>query len=216
MIPPEIGCTQDSSPQLSGQSKVTKIERIAFFMAMIVYLIGCIAEFIFLTQQFGLKPAFVLSLISALPLAIAFYMWHRWNSIRKTSFDWLSLALVVTVAATAWTCTENIKRSYNHNVHHGAQWTFFRPRDPGEVSWEKFGQELRKDPAFQNVKVVLTERKHIHYVSGTLKSESDLDRLKALAQKCGIFPRDLDGPYAHSISITIPGTTRATRYETPD
>jgi len=77
--------------------------------------------------------------------------------------------------------------------------------------WDRIEKEFRKDSKFQNIKIVSTERKKIYFVSGTLEFETDLYRLIALANECGINRGHLDGPYEDSISITIPGTNRAKR-----
>jgi hypothetical protein len=82
------------------------------------------------------------------------------------------------------------------------------PNDSAEdLCWVNFKQQLFKDPDFWGVRVRYF--RHVYWVEGSLKSEADLERLIALARQCGIEERRLDGPYVHSVSITIPGTERA-------
>lgn len=92
-----------------------------------------------------------------------------------------------------------------------------------DVAWGKFKKALQKDPAFKDVSINMTKRKHIHWASGTVPSHADLDRLKLLAAECGISDRRLDGPYAHSVSLFIrdgayaPATnSRKRSQETPE
>jgi hypothetical protein len=72
------------------------------------------------------------------------------------------------------------------------------------VRWAEFERRLRLDPAFRDVQVHKSERKNIHWASGTVDSETDLTRLRSLAAECGIEGR-LDGPYMHSVSLTVRG-----------
>jgi len=75
-------------------------------------------------------------------------------------------------------------------------------RHAEDVKWAEFERLVRRDAAFQDVKINLTRRKHIYWASGTVASEADLDRLKSLASRCGI-ERNIDGPFAHSVSVTV-------------
>jgi hypothetical protein len=93
--------------------------------------------------------------------------------------------------------------------HHPGEWKFTQPPSEEDKSWTELKQELKKDRSFRNLKVNLTTNKHIYWVSGDVASESDYDRLIVLSAKCGIKGRNLDGPYAHSISISYPGSERS-------
>ena len=81
---------------------------------------------------------------------------------------------------------------------------------PEEICWNQFERAIHNDPAFRELTV--NYFRGVHWVKGSLNTEQDLDRLISLAEKCGIRDRPLDGPYVHSISITIPGTKRAREY----
>ena len=79
------------------------------------------------------------------------------------------------------------------------------PNDSEEdLCWSNFKYELTKDPSFRGI--TIRYFRSVYWVEGSLKSEADLERLIALAHACGINDRRLDGPYVHSVSITIPGT----------
>jgi hypothetical protein len=74
--------------------------------------------------------------------------------------------------------------------------------------WTEFERLMRRDPAFRNVKINLTDRKHIYWASGTVSSAADLDRLRSLASRCGI-ERRIDGPFEHSAGLTVKVSDRA-------
>jgi hypothetical protein len=87
------------------------------------------------------------------------------------------------------------------------------PREPPteeELCWVRFEQVARRDPAFKFLK--FRYFRGVHWIEGTLKDEVELDQLIALARTCDITRERLDGPYKHSISITIPRTNRSKEY----
>ena len=180
-----------------------------FSLTIAVYLTACAAEFIFIARVFGANPAMAFSLLAAIPLVVGVRMRLRWNSVN--ALDFVPLVLVVTFAT--WGNIAVVQGWYAAGLHlNPGTWTLFESPSQEDLNWKEFGREFRKDPAFKDIKIELTERKHIYWASGTLTSENDLERLVPLANKCGIPGDRLDGPYFNSVSITIPGTSRATRY----
>jgi hypothetical protein len=73
--------------------------------------------------------------------------------------------------------------------------------------WTEFERLMRRDPAFRNVKINLTDRNHIYWASGTVSSQADLDRLRSPASRSGI-DRRIDGPFEHSASLTVKAPDR--------
>ena len=92
-------------------------------------------------------------------------------------------------------------------------WASLRILDPpteDDKRWAKFHREISSEPAFAKLKI--ESHKGVHWVTGRLQTPTELERLLAIAENCGIRDRRLDGPYKHSISIIIPGTDRAEEY----
>ena len=176
-------------------------------LVILVYFIGWAAGCIFLSREFGIKNAIVISMILAIPFALIISMRSRWNSLGVG--DWGLLVMVLSVAAVG---TKTIvDRWYESGWHyrHG-RWTFFPPPSQESLKWSEFKEEFYKDASFKNLKVHRpTNSKNSYWLEGSLESEADLDRLVALAKKCGIDQESLDGPFRNSISIVIPGTVRS-------
>jgi len=174
-----------------------------FSAAIALYAMLCIAEFVFITREFGFKNAIALSILSLLPFLLSVSMRVRWKSVKGS--DWGALALLL-VAMTLATIVL-VDRWYKSGWHYRpGTWTFVTPQSEEDRNWDAFLREVRKEPAFKRIKS--RRFRGVNWLEGTLESMADLDRLIALARKCGINDRRLDGPYRHSISITIPGTTR--------
>ena len=174
-----------------------------FSAAIAFYAMLCIAEFVFITREFGFKNAIALSILSLLPILLGVYMRVRWKSVKAS--DWGALALLLiamTVASIAF-----VDRWYKSGWHYRpGTWTFLTPQSEDDRNWDAFVREMRRESAFGQLKSY--RWKGVNWLEGTIQSLADLDRLTALARKCGIEDGRLDGPYQHSISITIPGTTR--------
>jgi hypothetical protein len=178
-----------------------------FSVAIGVYVIAWIAEFIFITKVFGPKNAIALSFLSVLPFLLSVYMRCRWKSLKPG--DWL--ALVLLLAVTIEGAFLFSRGWYEAGWHYRrGEWTFFTPKSEEDRAWDEFSRVLHKEPGFR----FITHRRFrgVNWLKGSLESEADLERLIELAKKCGIKDEHLDGPYQHSISITIPGTKRAKEY----
>jgi hypothetical protein len=76
-------------------------------------------------------------------------------------------------------------------------------RHAEDVRWANFERRLSEDSTFRNVKINVTDRKNVYWASGTLATEADRKRLDQLAAECGIVDRQLDGPFVHSVSLTV-------------
>ena len=160
-----------------------------FSLTMIVYLLAWAAGFAFVDRVFGLGYAMVLSLITAFPLFVGARMRHRWPTVRARELALLAF-LMIFAAGSSIGVVQN--------------WyaTGMDRRHAEDLQFAEFGRALSKDPLFRDIKIHLTDGKNIHWVSGTVASKADLDRLNALANRCGISGR-LDGPSAYSVSIEI-------------
>ena len=167
----------------------TKAAARLFSLAFLVYLIVWAAGFGFASREFGLGAATVLSSIPALPLIVGLRMRRRWHSVQSKELVLLALLLVVAIGSSL-VVVRNWYETGMDRYH------------SEDVKFVEFGRALRKDPAFQDIRICFTKTKHIYWVSGTVKSESDLSRLRFLAARYGITGR-LDGPFEDSISITI-------------
>ena len=140
-------------------------------MTLDVAVFACLAllvgGFAFVSQEFGSRSAAVLSPLFAPPLVVAVRLHLR--CAVGSSYSSQSCSASRPVAVCSW-C--GLDRDYAEDVR-----------------WAEFKTRLRQDPAFWDVRVNKSERKDIHWASGTVASEADLDRLRSLAAECGIERR---------------------------
>jgi hypothetical protein len=170
--------------QLRSATKRTLIA-----LAVLVCVAPSVVGFVFVASDFGLRAASGLFLLFLLPpLVIAIRLRWRWPTVRGREVAYLAVLFCVAVGAMVF-------------VVRGWYDTGMDQRHAEDVRWAEFGRLMRRDPAFRNVEITLTHRKHIYYVEGTVASQADLDRLKSLALSCGIKRERLDGPYTNSVSI---------------
>jgi hypothetical protein len=176
-------------------------------MAIIAYLIGWGVEFVYITRVFGLKNAIAISFLSVLPFILSVHMRFRRTSLNAGDWGLLIMVLAVITLATM----VFVDRWYESGWHYRpGQWTFFTPPSQEDLNWDEFKKAIRKDPSFKNIKTFHPRGSRGDYwLEGSLESEADLERLIALAKKCGINRERLDGPFQKSISILIPGTERS-------
>lgn len=160
-----------------------------FTVALVIYAAGGIAVGIFVSNVFGPGCAIGLSLIVACPLVIGLRMRRRLSAM--VGRDFVLLVCLMTFACSSAT----------YLVHN---WYDNRLDDDHtkDVKYAELEQSFESDPAFSDLKLNLSKRKHVYWVSGTVDTEADLDRLKSLAAKIGI-KGTLHGPYAHSKSIEV-------------
>lgn len=148
-----------------------------------------VAGFTFASHVFGLGAAAALSLLLIPAVVVGVRLGRRWSAVRGREL--VFLAILFCVGAGGIICVVRDWYANGMDQYHAE-----------DVKWGKFEQLIRHDPTFPNVRINVTDRKQIYWVSGTVDSESELTRLRSLASQCGI-ERRLDGPFAHSVSLTI-------------
>lgn len=183
-------CMMHQSPRSLGKR--------LFCVAIVVYLIAWCVGAVYSASVFRLKLVLFPSLIAGLPIIAAVQLYRRWNSVRVSDCVSLVLLLMLSTAGTGLV------------VRHWFRSGYHLPPSEEDQNWDKFGRELRKDRRFRNI--THHRFRGVNWLKGSLQSEEDLEHLVELAKNCGIEDRRLDGPYQHSISITIPGTNRAREY----
>lgn len=161
-------------------------------MAVFASVVLLVGGFAFVSQGFGFSSAATLSLLHALPLIVAVRLRRRWPGVRGRELAFLGVLFSVAAGGSAYV----VRAWYADGLD----------RDHAEdVRWAEFERRFRRDPAFRDVQVHKSERKNVHWASGAVNSEADLARLQSLAAECGIEGRRLDGPFVHSVSLTVRG-----------
>lgn len=162
--------------------------RILVVMAL-VWLVVPIASFVYVSGHFGMVPAIGWSVVLALPLVALARMVRGRPAVRVR--EYVYLAILCACVLSLWVFV--VQGAFANGAHH---------RYAEDVRWRTFERRCSQDPAFRFIQIHKTARKNIHWASGTVATEADLDRLKGLAVECGI-EGGIDGPYAHSVSVTI-------------
>ena len=167
-----------------------RTQRITLSVAVLASTVLLVGGFAFVSQNFGFRFAAFLSMILALPLLAAVRLRLRWPAVRSRELVFLAALLCVASGGGAYV----VRAWYAHGLD----------RDHAEdMRWAEFERRFHQNPAFHDVQVHKSERKNIHWASGLVDSEADLTRLEALAAECGIEGRRLDGPFVHSVSLTV-------------
>ena len=170
----------------------SKMQRVALSAAVLASAVLLVGGFAFIYRDFGLRGAAVLSIFPALPLVVAVGLRRRWPAVRGREFAFLAILFCVASGGSIFV----VRAWYADDLD----------RDHAEdVRWAEFERRLRRDPAFRDVQIHKSERKNVHWASGAVDSEADLARLQSLAAECGIEGRRLDGPFLHSVSLTVRG-----------
>lgn len=145
----------------------------------------------FVFFDFGMFRAALIFLLFPLPsVFVAFRLRTRLPTVRGHEIGFLVILSLFATGAAIFV----VRDWYDRGLHHA---------HAEDVQWSQLENFMRRDSAFQNVKIRLTDRKHIYYVEGTVNSNADLERLLALAYRCGIKRKRLDGPFVHSVSLTV-------------
>jgi hypothetical protein len=200
----EMGLVTDAPAALADEAPAMHLPRLRFGMrrlmtvAPLVYLAISMAGCAFISNVFGLSGALALSLVLMPPLVVAVRLRRRWPGVRGRELAFLALLLAISCGGVAYVVRDWYETGMDR--YHAE-----------DERWAEFERLLRRDPALRDVRINLTDRYHIYWASGTVASEAELDRLKSLASRCGI-DRRLDGPYAHSVSLTV-GSSNGTRSE---
>jgi hypothetical protein len=111
--------------------------------------------------------------------------------------------IYVAIACILGACVFVAQAMYAHSQRKRPYNAVLESRREEDAQWDEFKKLISRDPSFRDVKISLTDRKHIYWASGTVPSDDDLERLKLLAYQCGIKGRRLDGPMAYSVSLTV-------------
>jgi hypothetical protein len=159
-------------------------------LPVLVCVAGFVAGFACVSTVFGVSSAVVLSLLFAPTLAVSMRLFFRWPDVRGRELLFLAVLFSVTVGGAVFVVCDWYSTGMDR-LH------------TEDLKWASFERLLRLDPAFQDVKVNLTDAKHIYWASGTVASDAELDRLKFLASHCGIEGGRIDGPYQDSVSLTV-------------
>lgn len=84
----------------------------------------------------------------------------------------------------------------------------YRPDAPHHIryaekqKWAEFERRVRQDQAFSDIIIQLHRARETHWASGTVATDSDLDRLRALALDCGI-EESIDCPFEDTVSLFV-------------
>lgn len=151
-----------------------------------------VGGFAFASTTFGSGSAVGLSLLLILPLAAGVRLCCQWPAVRGRDLGVVALLFCV-VSGGGMLVVRDWYRD-GIDLYHAE-----------DLRWAEFERRFRQDRAFADVQVHKTERKEIHWASGSVASQTDLDRLITLAAECGIKDRRLDGPYVHSVSLRVRG-----------
>lgn len=190
----ERGEGRSSLTQGSGQSYAGASASL-FSIAILAYFLASAVGFLYVARVFGLGGAMLLSLIPALPLVVAVRLRRRRPAVRRTELILLLALSVVASGGGIFVVRDWFDKGLDS-------------RRDEDLRWAEFGSALRRDPAFKNVDIKKSLRKDIYWVSGTVATEADLNRLQSLATRFGISRPSLDGPYQSSVSLIVKGSNR--------
>jgi hypothetical protein len=101
-------------------------------------------------------------------------MRFNWNATRPREFAFLATLLIVVLAGGIFTAS-NWYAKCKHLGH------------ATDVRFSELGKTVRQDPAFSHVEFHAPNSgyKDSYHIRGTVASETDLDRLKALSKQYG-------------------------------
>lgn len=139
-------------------------------LAIIVYFVAWLVIFTFTSCVFGSLSSIKLSIIVVLPLAIAARMRTRWSTMQGRGLSYffiLVIVVFVTVVGVVWNWYSTGMDRY-HNE---------------DVEYKRFAYIMRKDPSFCQVNIYVS-RKHVFWLRGTVATDADLARLRALEGQC--------------------------------
>jgi hypothetical protein len=139
-----------------------------FFLAIAAYLIIWAALFIFESRPFGVGSAIISSLLQAIPFIIALRMLIRWQTQRRREFVYLFILVIFVYGGVAYRIWDMYDKGQDRYYIEKSEFS-------------EFYQLLHNDPAFRNVEITETPKEYL--MTGTLSSEADLNRLKALTTR---------------------------------
>jgi hypothetical protein len=166
-------------------------KRTGIALAVLLCLAFLVRGFISVASDFGAFAAFSIFFPVLLPpFVVATHLWRRCHNVQGREVAYAAILACFCLGAIIFV----VRDWYAKGMHR---------QHAEDLQWSQFERLIRRDPAFGNVQITLTDRKHIYYVEGTVPSREDLERLKSLASRCGIERERLDGPFVHSVSLTI-------------
>ncbi len=165
-------------------------QRRALTCAIVALLLILVAAFYVASKEFGPSVATMISFPLLLTIPIAVRMRLRQAAVKRTEITMLAVLFFATIGGSASIWRESARNGWDR--YHA-----------DDLRWAEFKRRLREEPAFRDIRVEKTLRKNIYWAEGEVDSESDLVRLLSLASECGISRQRLDGPYAHSVSLTV-------------
>lgn len=147
--------------------------------------------FFIISSAFGAQMAAVIFVLLPLPvLLVASRLFSRWPTVKLREIGYLFILSIITTGAAIFVVRDWYDKGLDYD-------------HAEDKIWSKFGELVRRDSAFQNVTIKLANRKRVYYVEGTVNSNEDLQRLQLIAHSCGIKREKLDGPFVHSVSLTV-------------
>lgn len=168
-------------------------KRIILDAALVATAAILIGGAVVVSREFGFVLAVGLSLILALPLVVAVRLRRRSPSARPRELAFLVVLVCAAVGSSAFVTREWYASG-------------FAERHLEDLQWSRFESAFRRDPAYRNL-VTEWNHKSRYYVEGEVATEADLERLCKLAKQHNVrWP--LDGPFAHSKSLTVRGKIR--------
>jgi hypothetical protein len=157
-----------------------------FFLGMILYALAWTVILIVVNQTFGSGVIILLALIFTAPLLFTFVtaarMQRQLLCVRRREFVFLTILAVILLCSGGYTVW------YFHNLGMDAA-------HAERMKYEELVRIARSDAAFYHVKFSIAEEKqggYSCYLNGTVSSQDDLDRLKALGKSVWLY-WDTDG-----------------------
>jgi hypothetical protein len=152
--------------------------RRVFSLAVAAYVVLSSAALCFLFQTFGCDyKTIVLLLILAVPWIVALRMRRRWQATQGREFAFLAVLMLFVLGGSGYAVWYWFDNDF-HRLY------------AEDVRFSKLTREVRADAAFRNVRLSATRFKvnvSLYSITGTVASQSDLDRLKLLAERYGFL-----------------------------
>lgn len=164
--------------------------RVLFSGAIVVLLVAFTCVFVAACREFPPWVAVLVSVPLTLPILVVVRLRCRWHAVSRKDVATLVVLLLAAMGVSA-------------SVAREARRNFWNKYHTDDLRWAEFERRFRQDAAFREVRACKTVRKNIHWAEGKVDGENDLIRLRALAVECGITRERLDGPYAHSVSLSV-------------
>jgi hypothetical protein len=140
---------------------------------ILAYLVGCLVHFLVVSYVFGSGLALWLCVILAFPLIVGVRLRLRWPAVRGRELVLAIFLAAFAILGVGYLVTEWHRTGLDRDH---AQ----------DVAYANLDRALQNDPAFRDVQIRFTRGKHIYWISGSVDSQEDFDRLKILVAEFGI------------------------------